>query len=791
MPTPSGFPTSQDLINAQKDVEHLGRVVNSEDTQGNPLASSTNRTGGVNKTLDALQTEYQSAIQAAGGVPLGTWSSGTTYNAYNEYLVYNGIPYKPAASTTLPYTTQGADPTASPDAGLVVPFAEVQASDLVTVREDLLGPDTQLFMGDDGDTVKVGDTVPAGTTHLRVEIGGSPALVVMLPVATGSVTTLSATGATIGGVSVFLVDANRYKSWRGAGDIRGWGASTESTPQKNREAIQSAMDESFRVVIPNLNEPFEIDRPIRPNSYQMICGGGEVKNITVHGLDPTESYLDSFVMLNKEGAGDVRITTSNWDSLNTRYAFVDYKAGDFYRLNCSDAPQFSVGEFVIIESTDFISDSLGLPKNSFVTKISEVGVNYLSLHSSHRLDIGPSTIRSLSGYAMSEGVTIKNVTFTGSYYVGEGQFGGFGGLFGYNHHFEDVKINGGIGYSVNFLHSSRIENCTVNAEFTGIEEALLSSNNNIIDNQVNQRAGFVSDSFGKNGNGTSNGIMSAEGARGSIFFGNDVRGNWYHGIFFKKGSLPFDISNNKTFGGMYGGYSFTDEDVDCTFSNNTATLRGTDTYGVLSNPGVSLRGSQNLMDVDSIGYVLNQSVMIGDRNDSTAPIKTRLQMSNNIDDNPSQYIETQDKLIANNYYSSGRTVEISTINGVLFEQSVDAGSVCQKGVSYELEAHFSFETSISRTININIGATSASFNTTGSIVHINANIINSIDSGAVGYGLGAVKLVCDGVTQQAKLNTYPTAVWDGSPVRVSVVGGGQVSERFFKSTFENNFCVLL
>lgn len=184
MPTPSGFPTSQDLINAQKDVEHLGRVVNSEDAQGNYIASSTNRTGGTNKTLDALQAEYQSAIQSAGGVPLGTWSAGITINAYNEYMVYNGIPYKPAPSTPLPYTTQGSDPTVAPDVGLVVPFAEVQASDLVTVREDLLGPGTQLYMGDDGESVKVGDTIPEGTTHLRyndsllalwsaVSVGGS------------------------------------------------------------------------------------------------------------------------------------------------------------------------------------------------------------------------------------------------------------------------------------------------------------------------------------------------------------------------------------------------------------------------------------------------------------------------------------------------------------------------------------------------------------------------------------------------------------------------------------------
>lgn len=38
-----------------------------------------------------------------------------------------------------------------------------------SVREDLLGPSSNLYMGNDGVSVKVGDTVPAGTTHLRYD----------------------------------------------------------------------------------------------------------------------------------------------------------------------------------------------------------------------------------------------------------------------------------------------------------------------------------------------------------------------------------------------------------------------------------------------------------------------------------------------------------------------------------------------------------------------------------------------------------------------------------------------
>jgi len=140
-----------------QDVATNSDVLNESVTSDQDLTPTTATDGEQKKTLTYFERQYNEAIQAAGGVPLGAWSAGIPINTYNEYLVYNGIPYKPAASTTLPYTTQGSDPTVAPDAGNVVPFAEVQASDLVTVREDLLGPGTRLFMGDDGESVKVGD----------------------------------------------------------------------------------------------------------------------------------------------------------------------------------------------------------------------------------------------------------------------------------------------------------------------------------------------------------------------------------------------------------------------------------------------------------------------------------------------------------------------------------------------------------------------------------------------------------------------------------------------------------
>ena len=139
MPTPSGLVTKQELIDAQLDTAHLGRVVNSKDASGAPINTSTNRTGGVNKTLDALETEYLEAIQGAGGESVGTWTAGvTTFTKYNEYAVYNGIPYKPRTSATLPYVAQGADPTAAPDDANVQPYQEITEERVVEVVEEAI-----------------------------------------------------------------------------------------------------------------------------------------------------------------------------------------------------------------------------------------------------------------------------------------------------------------------------------------------------------------------------------------------------------------------------------------------------------------------------------------------------------------------------------------------------------------------------------------------------------------------------------------------------------------------------
>lgn len=588
----------------------------------------------------------------------------------------------------------------------------------------------------------------------------------------------------------------RTEVYRSRGDIRGWGATAGASadPAQNRAKIQQAVDESLMVYIPDSDgQPFLIDRPIRPNNFQTIFGPGEIKNITVYGTD-TQDFIDTLVLRNKEIPGKVMSTIDNINTYGTRYTFIDYKAGDFYRLPLNNANTlFSVGEFVIIESTTF-SGPNSLPEKSFVTKVSEVGAGYISLDLPHRLDIGTSTIRSMSGYILHEGITIKDVTLTASYYLVLGQFGGVGGIEGYNIRMDNVKMRGGIGYSINNMHRYVIENCEISTEFNAIEEALVSSNNTFRNNKISQRAGFVSDDFGVNGNQSSAAIMSAEGAGGGIYEGNEISGNWYIPIWCKSITTPHTVSGNTVIGKYYCAAYFFGAKTDVDFKNNTIKNAATGGFGVMAEPGVKMRSHFNNVATLGIGYIFNRAELNSIGDNITAPVKRRLTLASNASDTPSSFVTGDDssELIQPVFYSSGSTVNISSLtNGELFTQGVNGNQVCQKGAAYELEAHFNFTSASSRTVTVNIGSTTHSFTVAGINVQIEAAIINSADGGSLGYGLGSVTLTCDGVAQQALITAYPTAVWNGSGVSVVVAGLGQVSGRFFKSTFRNNRCILL
>jgi len=181
--------------------EEIGAI--EEFVESNELTFQTPQ-GQTKETITGIERKVFNQIAS---VPLGDgqWAAGKVYEAYNEYLNYGGIAYKPAMDTPLPYTTQGSDPTDGPDEGLVIPFSEVTRSDLVTVREDLINYGAQLYMGDDGESVKVGDTVPVGTTHLRVDVDGVSALVKMSESASGVVSNINGYSATVDGTDLSLL----------------------------------------------------------------------------------------------------------------------------------------------------------------------------------------------------------------------------------------------------------------------------------------------------------------------------------------------------------------------------------------------------------------------------------------------------------------------------------------------------------------------------------------------------------------------------------------------------------
>lgn len=92
--------------------------------------------------------------------------------------------------------------TTTPSQGTAEWKLSVGEQYVTEAQEDFLQPGSELFKGSDGVTVKNGDNITAGTTHLRVLVGGTPTIVAMSPIASGVVTLLTETGATIGATTV-------------------------------------------------------------------------------------------------------------------------------------------------------------------------------------------------------------------------------------------------------------------------------------------------------------------------------------------------------------------------------------------------------------------------------------------------------------------------------------------------------------------------------------------------------------------------------------------------------------
>ncbi len=114
-PVPSDHPAD-----ARDNFKIIDEVVNLQAAQTSPT-----RTGKRLNTLFGIESNY-----TASPINGGVWASGVTFTAYNQYMAFNGVTYKPSFPTPLPYTTQGANPTTAPDSEFVEPFSEINSTNI-------------------------------------------------------------------------------------------------------------------------------------------------------------------------------------------------------------------------------------------------------------------------------------------------------------------------------------------------------------------------------------------------------------------------------------------------------------------------------------------------------------------------------------------------------------------------------------------------------------------------------------------------------------------------------------
>lgn len=127
---------------------------------------------------------------------VGMHQANVVYQAVDSVTIFGGIPYRAKLTATLPYTSTEADP--SNDTNLeAFELSEVGNSQ---TQSEVFG--TNVFP--ESGVLQVGMTIPASTTKLRVASGASTSIVGLYPQASGEVTAVTTSGATIGGVSVIF-----------------------------------------------------------------------------------------------------------------------------------------------------------------------------------------------------------------------------------------------------------------------------------------------------------------------------------------------------------------------------------------------------------------------------------------------------------------------------------------------------------------------------------------------------------------------------------------------------------
>ena len=121
--------TVTQLENAAPDTVTLAEIATSKAggvISGARILSSTDRFG-----VDHLTAEGALARIQSNPLNGGVWAAGITFSAYNDYMIYSGVAYKPKQTTSLPYVSD-----ATPNVANVEPFLIGQASNVSLTIDD-------------------------------------------------------------------------------------------------------------------------------------------------------------------------------------------------------------------------------------------------------------------------------------------------------------------------------------------------------------------------------------------------------------------------------------------------------------------------------------------------------------------------------------------------------------------------------------------------------------------------------------------------------------------------------
>ena len=163
------------------------------------------------QTREALRRSY---AEAGYNLVDGSFEAGGTLVNANDVLLQErtGKGFSGPAGTV----AAGTNPASG---GFVDKSGSVQdfIDGINAMENRLTGAGSEIYRGSNSQYVQNGDTVPSGTTHLIVLINGKAENVAMSPIASGVVSLLTETGATIGGSEVSF----RFK-YQDSGEVNIW-----------------------------------------------------------------------------------------------------------------------------------------------------------------------------------------------------------------------------------------------------------------------------------------------------------------------------------------------------------------------------------------------------------------------------------------------------------------------------------------------------------------------------------------------------------------------------------------